>query len=143
MATAQRCGTWAARTGSDECYTAKHFSLEYCPTSLMRADIFTKAFSCKVRWWHATTLIAHVDPVELWSGKKGRKSPEKGVATAPAPPDSQDDRFVMEFCCSADSEIGRVTAASKGCKVERITIENDVTTSDGLKYALGLAREAC
>ena len=42
----------------NECYTAKHFSLEYCPTSLMRADIFTQAFSCKVRWWHATTLVA-------------------------------------------------------------------------------------
>ena len=118
----------------NECYTAQHFSLEYCPTSLMRADIFTKAFSCKVRWWHATTLIAHVDPVELWSGKKGKNTQRdaavtpkarpaaKSAASAPAPPDAPDDRFVMEFCCDADSEIGRVTAASKGCSVERITI---------------------
>ena len=130
-----------------ECSAAKHFSVEYCPTSLMRADIFTKAFSCKVRWWHATLLIAHIDPAEIWPKRRVEAvTPKKSKPTAtsaPAPSVPEPTRFAMEFCCSQDSEIGRVTAASKGCEVVRITLEHDVTTAEGLKYALAQARAAC
>ena len=44
------------------------------------------------------------------------------------------NRRLVEFCCSKESLLGR--HATLGCLVTRLTIENDLTTEDGLQYAL-------
>ena len=46
------------------------------------------------------------------------------------------DRKLIEFCCSNNSVLGREKYLFTGCEVQRLTIDNDLTTKGGLKHAL-------
>ena len=50
-------------------------------------------------------------------------------ATKPKP-----NRFLVEFCCSPDSKLSQVRAASKGCHCIRVTEDLDGTKPRALKY---------
>ena len=62
----------------------------------------------------------------------------------PPPPSSglpcpkQYDRLIIEFCCGEDSRIGRAWRESRGCRVARITLAQDVTTSEGLAFVMDI-----
>ena len=49
-------------------------------------------------------------------------------------------RLIIELCTSENSRIGQRTVYSKGCKVVRITVDDDLTTDIGLNKALEAAR---
>ena len=52
------------------------------------------------------------------------------------------DRRLIEYCCAADSLLGAPSIAGVGCAVVRLTIENDLTTEEGLNYATKSVNEA-
>ena len=49
-----------------ECLTDKHFTIEYCETRRMAADIFTKPFANAQKWVHACGLIGLSRPGQFW-----------------------------------------------------------------------------
>ena len=49
-----------------ECLENGHFSIEYCDTKRMAADVFTKAFTNSQKWEHATSLIGLSRPGRFW-----------------------------------------------------------------------------
>ena len=51
------------------------------------------------------------------------------------------DRRLIEYCCSDDSVLGREKYVRAGCHCVRLTIKTDLTTEDGLKFALGCVRD--
>jgi hypothetical protein len=50
------------------------------------------------------------------------------------------DRVIIEWCCGHDSLLGRTSKYSKGCKVERLTIDVDLRTLAGLQQALQIVK---
>ena len=52
------------------------------------------------------------------------------------------DRMLIEYCCSPSSKLGQITTSSRGCEVVRLTEEHDMTTDEGLNYALQAVRRA-
>ena len=144
----------------------KHIIVNPCPTDYMCADIFTKTFSNKQKWDQVTRLIAHVDPQLFWLNDKNRRTPDllppqkvDPIGQKPTGGDSSvgnkgtrnalpsqmnveverrenSPRTIVEFCCGPDSLIGRATPYSKGCRIIRLTQEEDVTSEKGLAIAL-------
>ena len=55
------------------------------------------------------------------------------VASAPSPTPK---RRIVEFCCGRNSRIGQLNENAEGCEVVRLTIDDDVTTPEGLKKAI-------
>jgi hypothetical protein len=51
------------------------------------------------------------------------------------------DRVIVEWCCGHDSLLGRTSQYSQGCKVIRLTLDDDLRTLDGLHKALGIAKQ--
>ena len=49
---------------------------------------------------------------------------------------SSEHRTIIEFCCGEESLLGKL--ADKNCTVHRVTIENDVTTPEGMAHVLKL-----
>ena len=52
------------------------------------------------------------------------------------------DRRIVEFCCGADSLIGRSKYRAIGCAVYRMTIHNDLTTQAGMDAAMNAVNAA-
>jgi len=122
-----------------ECLVNKHFTIEYCETRRMAADIFTKPFANAQKWTHACSLIGLFRPGQFWP--KGCTPAKQMVAASEAAPATPADkafpaRRIVEFCCGDDSLIGRPNPSSKGCEVVRLTERDDVTTERGLQKAL-------
>jgi len=112
------------------------------------------------KWEYAITLIGHVNPEKLWSrgekaqkGNKGegeslwkektvgdsaegsKKTNTKTALTAEQS-DMDKSRTLIEFCCSPDSLLGKVTKQSKRCNVVRLTQDVDVTSDHGIQMAM-------
>ena len=51
------------------------------------------------------------------------------------------DRLLIEFCCGENSKMGMSWRESRGCRVARVTIANDVTTPAGLRYVQDLIEQ--
>ena len=111
------------------------YRLQYTPTDIMCADIFTKAFPEKCKWLHATELIGIINTSLNWSGT-GANRPKRPT-TAPALADVVIDRRICEWCCGPQSRIGSHKAAKTNCSVTRITEAEDATTDKGLSLARG------
>ena len=109
-----------------EQFQRKHFTLVYVPSMLQAADIFTKPFTSAEKWNQLLKLLglhrASIKP-------PGQKTPDAlhpGGPVAAAMPESQ-TRVLLEVCCSPESKLGEVTRkAAHGCKVIRITKDDDV-----------------
>jgi hypothetical protein len=119
-----------------ECLLAGQFSIEYCETTKMAADVFTKAFSNAQKWQHACSLIGLSKPGEHWP-----KEGEKRVAAVEAAPARKKGtvwlpRRVVEFCTGESSLIGEHGPCTKGCEMIRLTIEDDVTSQAGRAKAI-------
>jgi hypothetical protein len=52
------------------------------------------------------------------------------------------DRVIIEWCCSSDTMLGQASTYSKGCRVIRHTIDDDLRTLGGLKVASDIG-ESC
>jgi hypothetical protein len=50
------------------------------------------------------------------------------------------DQVIIEWCCGHDSRLGRPSRYSQGCRVARLTIDDDFRTLDGLHKALEIAK---
>ena len=75
---------------------------------------------------------------------KWRMEPERFLMTAETPPLKKTDyvkRHVVEFCRGPGSKIGNKTYFRDGCSVTRITEDDDVTTPQGLRKALGAVKQ--
>ena len=109
-----------------EQFQRKHFTLVYVPSMLQAADIFTKPFTSSEKWNQLLKILglhrASIKP-------PGQKTPDAlhpGGPVAAATPESQ-TRVLLEVCCSPESKLGEVTRkAAHGCKVIRITKDDDV-----------------
>ena len=53
------------------------------------------------------------------------------------------DRMLIELCTNEDSKMGEPTVASQGCFVVRVTIQHDLTTLQGLQFALDAVLAWC
>jgi hypothetical protein len=48
------------------------------------------------------------------------------------------DRVIIEWCCVDDSMLGQASTYSKGCRIIRLTIKDDLRTLEGLEVALDI-----
>jgi hypothetical protein len=129
-----------------ECLNIGHFSIEYCDTKRMAADVFTKAFRNSQKWEHATSLVGLSRPGQFGpadcppEGAALAACPSGGVADDAAPATESEEKLpkrrIVEFCCGEDSLIGKENPSSEGCEVVRLTVAVDVTTPKGLATAL-------
>lgn len=103
------------------------FSIEYCKSDHMAADILTKAFSNGEKWRAVRKLIGHV-------ASKGTSAGEKSPSAA-APARALPQCTIVEFCYGPNSLLGQPIKESDGCNVIRLTEEHDVTTPAGLVFA--------
>lgn len=74
-------------------------------------------------------------------------SPKVQAAGSPTsgglfPSDKHPKRMIIEFCCGRNSRLGRPYSWNQGCDVIRLTLDDDVTTTVGLKKALDAIQEA-
>ena len=51
------------------------------------------------------------------------------------------DRKLIEFCCGANSKLGDTKFQLDGCIVIRLTLEHDLTTDEGMEYAMKAIRD--
>jgi hypothetical protein len=57
---------------------------------------------------------------------------------------SQPDRYevvIIEWCCGRDSMLGKPSTHSDGCKVVRLTIDDDLRTLEGLQKAMRIVQD--
>ena len=60
-----------------------------------------------------------------------------------APATTKATRTLIEFCTSEDSELGAKSNFDRaGCNVTRLTIDNDLSTPEGLEFALAQVDKA-
>ena len=52
------------------------------------------------------------------------------------------DRVIIEWCCGNNSRLGRPSRYSQGCRVVRLTIDDDLRALDGLHKALNIVNNA-
>jgi hypothetical protein len=50
------------------------------------------------------------------------------------------DRVIIEWCCGNNSLLGQPSKYSPGCKVVRLTIDDDLRATDGLEKALEIVK---
>ena len=121
----------------------------------MCADILTKAFTNKDKWNHACRLINHCrlediswiddpDSPETLVLNKPVNNPKQLTQPrqnsgrhAPASPALKERRrkVVVEFCCGEHSKISSF-AESYQCESFRLTIKEDMSTKEGLAFAM-------
>jgi hypothetical protein len=123
-------------------------SLRHCHTDLMAADIFTKPFLVDAKWTHARMLIGVVTTGELWSGPAAKPRGARPAPAAPAPvptPTQQKHRYTVIECCSdRKSSIGRFCPTERGCKVIRLTEEDNILSPQGRRKLFNACRyEPC
>ena len=135
-----------------EQYSGDSMDTSYCDSSLQCADIFTKAFTDKIRWGPVCKLIAHFKPGDLdfiatthkatpatsraaqRGGNRDANSrqnessdpPKKGMFSIP--------RRCIEWCSRRDSIIGQESPESANCDTIRITEKEDASSSSGLEF---------
>jgi hypothetical protein len=51
------------------------------------------------------------------------------------------DRVIIEWCCGRDSMLGESSKRSSGCEVVRLTIDDDLRTSEGLQKAIQILQD--
>jgi hypothetical protein len=56
------------------------------------------------------------------------------------PCEDENDRVIIECCCRNNSRLGRPSRYSQGCRVARLTIDDDLRTLDGLHKALEIVK---
>ena len=118
-------------------FEREQFDLVNVGTLYQTADILTKAFTNAAKWEHALRLIGigqklADSPVQAGAPTRtvvSKVLQQGGVAHA-----KTHDRLLIEFCCSADSKLGQMRSESKGCKVLRVTINEDATTSKCMRW---------
>jgi hypothetical protein len=50
-------------------------------------------------------------------------------------------RVITEWCCGHDSMLGQASTCSKGCRIMRLTIDDDLETPAGLNKALDVVKD--
>ena len=100
-----------------ECLQNGHFTIEYCDTKRMAADVFTKAFTNLQKWEHATSLIGLSRPGQFWPAGYPREGaavaacPSGGGAVVAPPQATKREKYparcIVEFCTGEDSLIGQ------------------------------------
>jgi hypothetical protein len=88
----------------------------------MKADIFTEAFTDKVKWRQLCEMI------DLFSGDQGGNLLRAIPAFQFLPP----KRTLIEVCCGNDSVLGQDSSATQRCRKVRITEDDDFTSQAGL-----------
>jgi hypothetical protein len=64
---------------------------------------------------------------------------DEGRSKIPQP--NHYDRVIIEWCCGRDSMLGKPSTQSGGCKVVRLTIEDDLRTLEGLRKAIRVLQD--
>jgi hypothetical protein len=59
---------------------------------------------------------------------------DEGRSEIPQP--NRYDRVIIEWCCGRDSMLGKTSKRSGGCKVVRLTIDDDLRALEGLRKAI-------
>jgi hypothetical protein len=109
-----------------EQFKRKHYTIASINTALQVADILTKPFTSSEKWSHALRLLAHTNIPEP---ARSRKTRAEGSAAPASRPENSVDRVLVEVCCSSDSLMGTCDAqVSEGCKVIRITQDDDLNS---------------
>ena len=107
------------------------YRIEYSPTRSMFADVFTKAFTDRLKWILAKKLIGHFKPDELEISEAKAQGSKQSISAIQqgggSKPIYKHDRVIIEYCCSPDSRLGRKTKWSKNCLTHRITENEDAT----------------
>ena len=101
-------------------------SVQYCKTNDMLADIFTKAFTDKVKWRQLCEMI------NLFQGDQWGNLHSATPAYSPLPP----KRTLVEVCCGHDSVLGQDSSETQRCRKIRITVDDDFTSRAGLNKTL-------
>ena len=89
------------------------------------ADLLTKPFTSPAKWQHAIDFLGLVDYEFQPTTKPTLVASPRGEG------DSSYDRIMIEYCCSEDSKLGEENRKqAKGCKVIRVTKDDDATRSE-------------
>ena len=118
-------------------FEREQFDLVNVGTLYQTADILTKAFTNAAKWEHALRLIGigqKLADSPVQAGAPTRTVVSKVLQQGGVAHTNTYDRLLIEFCCSADSKLGQMRSESKGCKVIRVTINEDATTSKCMKW---------
>ena len=129
------CFKWMKQQFEEE-----QFDLINVGTNWQTADILTKPFTSPTKWEHALRLMAIG---KTWIDAD--KPKVRQVDSKPACPANVDDqggrdgsnsfqRMLIEFCCSSDSKLCTPRQASKGCRLIRVTENEDGTTQGCRKW---------
>jgi hypothetical protein len=78
----------------------------------------------------------------FWCGQTETTDEWNAMAAASASAPCNVRRAVVEFCCGERSKSAATSAPNRDAALERLTIEHDVTASEGLLNATILANEA-
>ena len=106
-------------------FQSDQFDLVNMSTSYQVADLLTKPFTSPAKWQHAIDLLGLVD----YEFKPITKPTL--VASPRGEGDSSYDRIMIEYCCSENSKLGEESRKqAKGCKVIRVTKDDDATRGE-------------
>ena len=67
--------------------------------------------------------------------------PPVGAAPGRRDPAGPPDRTIVEFCCGHNSRIGQPRNKKPGCRVVRLTVDDDLRKRSGMETALKAVRE--
>jgi hypothetical protein len=86
--------------------------------------------------WRETTDDDGDKTPPFWSHKTAQTKGELRKVSA----QGHFDRVIIEWCCEHDSMMGKSSKHSSGCKVIRLTIDDDLRTSEGLRKAIQIVQ---
>ena len=106
-------------------FQGDQFDLVNVNTSYQVADLLTKPFTSPAKWQHAIDLLGLVDYEYTPPTKPTLVASPRGEG------DSCYDRIMIEYCCSENSKLGEENRKhAKGCKVIRVTKDDDATRGE-------------